>query len=39
MIDFNRPAFTGREFDYIRDASISQGIQTNIGIETAFEVG
>ena len=20
MIDFNRPAFTGREFDYIRDA-------------------
>ena len=21
MIDFNRPAFTGREFDYISDAA------------------
>ena len=26
MIDFNRPAFTGREFDYIRDA-VQRGME------------
>ena len=33
MIDFNRPAFTGREFDYIRDA-VQRGMLCGDGIYT-----
>lgn len=33
MIDFNRPAFTGKEFEYIRDA-VERGMLCGDGIYT-----
>ncbi len=33
MIDFNRPAFTGKEFEYIRDAVEENG-ECSVGMES-----
>ena len=36
MIDFNRPAFTGKEFEYIQDA-VNRGMLCGDGIYTKSE--